>query len=326
MDDATLNPSPDPSQPLGAEMVRIVQQLTPILGELESQPEPLDGGITNRNFRGRLGGVDYVIRVPGKDTHMLGIDRGAERIANERVARIGIAPPVVAMLDEPQCIVTRFVEGDGLDAADLRQPAMLTEVARSLRAIHDLGEPLPTSFDSFRVVETYADTVRERGGVLPDAYGEAQHHARAIEAALTGPEHEPVPCHDDLLAANFIRGTEQVWIVDWEYAGMGDRYFDLANFAVNNELGEGEQQALLEAYFGTAGADPREPARRLAALRLMCLMSDFREAMWGVVQTVLSELDFDFQAYARKHFERMLATAADPDFATWLEGAREPGG
>jgi thiamine kinase-like enzyme len=308
------------------EIVQILPRLTPVLGEVDGEPVPLDGGITNRNFRARFDGVDYVIRVPGKDTNLLEIDRGAERIANERAARIGIAPPVVAMLDDPQCIVTVFVEGEDMDAADLRQPAMLTDVARSLHAIHDLGEPLPTSFDSFRVVETYSDTARERGARPHPAYEEALGHARAIEAALSGPEHDPVPCHNDLLAANFIRGPEQLWIVDWEYAGMGDRYFDLANFAVNNELGEGEQQALLDAYFGTPGADPREPARRLAALRLMCLMSDFREAMWGVVQTALSELDFDFEAYAGEHFERMLATAGHPDFALWLEEAHEPQG
>jgi thiamine kinase-like enzyme len=321
MDDASLSPTPDQSQPPEGELGRIVQQLAALLGEPEGQPEPLEGGITNRNFRARFGGVDHVIRVPGKDTSLLEIDRGAERIANERAARIGVAPPVVAMLDEPQCIVTVFVEGEGLDAADLRQPPMLTDVARSLRAIHDLGEPLPTSFDSFRVVETYADTARERGARLPAAYEEALGHARAIEAALSGPEHDAVPCHNDLLAANFIRGAEQLWIVDWEYAGMGDRYFDLANFAVNNELGEGGELNLLEAYFA-------EPAstRRVATLRLMKFMSDFREAMWGVVQTALSELDFDFEAYARTHFERMLATAADPDYATWLEAAREPQG
>ena len=138
---------------------------------------------------------------------------------------------------------------------------------------------------------------------------------------MSGPEHVPVPCHNDLLAANFIRGAEHLWIVDWEYAGMGDRYFDLANFAVNNELGEGGELDLLEVYF----AEPPS-ARRVATLRLMKFMSDFREAMWGVVQTALSELDFDFEAYARKHFERMAATAADRDLATWLEEAREPHG
>jgi thiamine kinase-like enzyme len=321
MDDASLSPTPDASQPPEAELGRIVQQLAALLGEPEGDPRPLEGGITNRNFRARFGGVDHVIRVPGKDTGLLEIDRGAERIANERAAGIGIAPQVVAMLDEPQCIVTLFIEGEGLDAADLRQSPLLTDVARSLRAIHDLGEPLPTRFDSFRVVETYADTARERGAHPPPAYQEALGHARAIEAALSGPEHNPVPCHNDLLAANFIRGAEQLWIVDWEYAGMGDRYFDLANFAVNNELGEAGELNLLESYFG-------EPAstRRVATLRVMKFMSDFREAMWGVVQTSLSELDFDFEAYARKHFERMLATAADSDFAIWLEEASEPHG
>ena len=67
----------------------------------------------------------------------------------------------------------------------------------------------------------------------------------------------PCPCHNDLLAANFIRGAEQLWIVDWEYAGMGDRYFDLANFAVNNELGEAERagvaRKLLRRAAGRSG-------------------------------------------------------------------------
>jgi thiamine kinase-like enzyme len=324
MDDATLNPRPDTRQEAEDDLGRIVQLLEPRLGRVDQAPRPLGGGITNRNYRARFGRTDYVIRVPGKDTSLLEIDRGAEKIANERAARIGIAPPVAAMLDEPQAIVTVFVEGMRMEPADLREPETMTDVARALRAIHEIGEPLPTGFDSFRVVETYAETAVERGATLPDAYDEALRRAGAIEQALVGPEHDPVPCHNDLLAANFIRG-EQLWIVDWEYAGMGDRYFDLANFAVNNELGPAQHERLLAEYFGPS-ADPREPARRLAALRLMFYMSDFREAMWGVVQNVVSELDFDFEDYASTHFDRMLKTAANPDFDTWLQEASEPPG
>ena len=81
--------------------------------------------------------------------------------------------------------------------------------------------------------------------------GAARPPAR-VEAALSGPEHEPVLCHDDLLAANFLRCADGIRIVDWEYAGMGDRYFDLGNFAVNNELDAGQEAALLDAYFGRA--------------------------------------------------------------------------
>ena len=299
------------------EVVQIVQQLSPMLGEAEGEPRPLEGGITNRNYLVTLGGTAYVIRVPGKDTDLLGIDRQAEKEANEHAAIAGVAPAVVAMLKEPPCIVTVFIDGRGMEAEELRGPGTLVEVARSLRAIHESGVTLPVEFNSFRVVERYADTAAGRGVEIPDAYGRAHEYAGRIEAVLSGPEHDPVPCHNDLLAANFLHDGKQMWIFDWEYAGMGDRYFDLGNFSVNNELDEAGQAELLEAYFGET-----PDARRAATLNLMRFMSDFREAMWGVVQSGVSDLDFDFNGYAAKHFERMLGTAADPKFEAWLEEAR----
>ena len=93
---------------------------------------------------------------------------------------------------------------------------------------------------------------------------------------------------------------------------MGDPFFDLANFSINHEFGEDENEALLEAYFGAV-----RPAD-VAALRLMRFMSDFREAMWGVVQQGISELDFDFADYAQRHFERLERTAADQGFRAAL--------
>jgi thiamine kinase-like enzyme len=320
MNDGSLFPATDESQGSLPNLGQLAKRLALQLGPLEGGMVPLEGGITNRNYRVTFGGTDYVVRVPGKDTNLLEIDRSAERIANERAARIGIAPPVAAALDNPQAIVTLFVEGEGVDAEALREPGTLREVSRSLRAMHELGEPLPVSFDSFRIVETYAGTARERGpGPPAEEYRHAVDAAARIEAALRGREHEPVPCHNDLLAANFIRGPKRLWIVDWEYAGMGNRYFDLANFAVNNELGEAGERVLLEAYFG----EPAD-ARRCGTLRVMRFMSDFREAMWGVVQSALSELDFDFDGYAMKHFERMHETAAHPEYESWLEAAGEP--
>jgi thiamine kinase-like enzyme len=97
---------------------------------------------------------------------------------------------------------------------------------------------------------------------------------------------------------------------------MGNRWFDLGNFAVNNELGAAEEEAFLIAYLGVAPA----PAD-FAALRLMRLLSDFREAMWGVVQTAISDLDFDFEGYATKHFDRLLTAAEAPEFDSLLEDA-----
>jgi thiamine kinase-like enzyme len=301
------------------QLAEIVDRLVPLLGEPGGEPQPLQGGITNRNYVARLGGGTYVIRMPGKDTGLLGIDRKAEAEANRCAARAGIAPEVAALLDDPPCLVTRFVEGQEMGSPELRGPAARAAVAGALHAIHDCGERLPVEFSALRIAEDYAGRARERGGEVPTAYLPAHEAATRIERALERDE-DSVPCHNDLLAANFLHSPEGIRLVDWEYAGMGDRYFDLGNFAVNNELGPEEEVAFLDAYFGAPSG-----AARLAALRLMRFMSDLREAMWGVLQGTISDLDFDFRGYAAKHFDRLERTAADPHFETWLGEAAHLG-
>ena len=147
---------------------------------------------------------------------------------------------------------------------------------------------------------------------MPPAYANVRQVAKTIER-LRGPIPER-PCHNDLLNANFIDDGKRIRIVDWEYAGMGDVFFDLANFSINHELDAKGRRFLLEAYAGSIRpADER-------ALTLMMFMSDFREAMWGVVQRAISQLDFDFKAYADEHFARLERTAADPVFRAALDG------
>src|SRR6188768_2126925 len=144
---------------LPASMASLADTLGPIaarLGEPEGDPVPLEGGITNRNYKVRFAGEDVVVRLPGKDTDLLGIDRGAERAAGELASAAGIGPEVVAMLDDPPCLVTRFVVGEPIGAAELREPAAIAEVATALRTLHACEERLPVEFSSFRVVEAYA--------------------------------------------------------------------------------------------------------------------------------------------------------------------------
>jgi thiamine kinase-like enzyme len=260
--------------------------------DADPQVEPLGGGITNHNFKVSLHGEQFVLRIGGRETALLGIDREVERAATENAAALGLGPELVRFVDG--CLVTRFVDGVTGRAAP-------REVGPMLRRLHD-GPAIPGRFDSFRVVEEYARLARQRGVEPPPEHERASATARRIaqlrcEAPLR-------PCHNDLLAANFVHDGERPWLVDWEYAGMGDPYFDLANYAVNNGLDEAGEQELLDGY---GGGDPR-------ALTLMRLMSEFREAMWGVVQQAISELDFDFRGYAAEHFERLARTAREPRF------------
>ena len=273
----------------------IVERLWP---KRRARVEPLGGGITNRNYKVLLDGEAFVLRIGGKDTELLGIDRAAEHAASCVAAELGLAPEVVAFVEPEGYLVTRYVEGE-VGRVDVK------EVGVALRRLHD-GPALPSRFDSFRVVEVYRATALERGAATPPAYDRAKEVADRIERRRAGVA--PRPCHNDLLNANFIAGGGRLWIVDWEYAGMGDPLFDLANFAVNHSLDEDGERALLAAY----GSDDHD------ALVLMRFMSDFREAMWGVVQQVVSELDFDFADYAERHFGRLERTAAEPRFRAAL--------
>jgi thiamine kinase-like enzyme len=273
--------------------------------------EVLGGGITNFNFRVDVEGASYVLRVSGANTALLGIDRVVEHEAALAAAAVGIGPEVVELVEPEGYLVTRFIEGDVMTQERMSEPETIRRVARALRAIHR-GPSLPARFISFRVVEDYRTVAFAHGAEMPPIYAWARQVAMRIERARGAfPER---PCHNDLLTANFIDDGTRLRIVDWEYAGMGDVFFDLANFAANNGLGPDERRLLLEAYVGELrAADER-------ALELMIFMSDFREAMWGIVQGAISELDFDFAAYAAEHFERMEATAASGPFVAALGG------
>jgi thiamine kinase-like enzyme len=287
----------------------ILQRLEPSLGPLSGEPVALQGGITNHNFRVTLGGGDYVVRQPGKDTVLLGIDREAERLANDTAAGLGIAPAVAMALDD--CLVTRFVSCRPMTSSEIGE--RVEEAARALRSFHDSGVHLPADFWVPDLLEDYARIVRERGGTLPRSYAEAVAAGTRIAAVL--PRDRPRPCHNDLLAGNLIHNEDdgRMMVVDWEYAGMGHTCFDLGNLSINNDFGEATDDRLLAAYHGEAPSDGRR-----AALKLMRVLSDAREAAWSVVQAEVSELEFDFQRYGHGHFERLLLAVEHPSFGEWL--------
>jgi thiamine kinase-like enzyme len=268
----------------------------------------LSGGITNRNYKVDVDGAAFVLRMGGQNTSLLGIDRATEHAASLRAAEIGVGPEVEAFIEPEGWLVTRFIEGRSVPPEEIRRPAGIRRVAAVLHKIHGAAA-IPGRFDAHAVVDQYRIEALAHGVSVPPEFVAAHEVSERIRAAR-GPQ-ALVPCHNDLLNANFLDDGE-IRIVDWEYAGMGDRFFDLANLSVNHEFGLDEDRMLVAAYFG------EEKPGDLAAVRLMRFMSDFREAMWGVLQSGISELDFDFKGYADKHFQRMLTTAADPQFDRYL--------
>jgi thiamine kinase-like enzyme len=304
----------DPKATTVDDIVRLARSV-PQWADRPVQARPLHGGITNTNFVVTVDGREYVVRIPGERTELLGIDRSNEAEAAQRAAALGIGPAVIGELTSVGTLITELVDGGHLDGDPF--VARLDDVVPLLQQFHRSG-PLNGSFPIHRVVEWHARDATIHGVIPPPSYDRLHQHSRRIEAAFAAAPMPKVPCHNDLLPGNVLFGTERVWLLDFEYAGNNDLFFDLGNLSVNCGLDHDGDERLLGLYFGSV----TKP--RWARLQLMKMMSEFREGMWAVVQQAISTLDTDFVGYANDRLANCEHLAAQSTWESWLQQAAQP--
>ncbi|MEX2288109.1 MAG: phosphotransferase [Planctomycetaceae bacterium] len=252
--------------------------------------EPFVGGITNLNYRVRDGDACYMVRLC-EDKHHLGIDRRNERACQEAAVRAGVAPEVVHY--DGGILVSRFVDAPPLSAEDVRDRTLLTRLGTVLRRLHHARDELTGEmlyFCPFQTIRTYAATAMRMNARLPEGIEAHLQDAQRLSRELTS--FHPTLCHNDLLPVNIIDNGQTLWLVDWEYAGIGNPLFDIASISSNSQLSDDLEAVLLEAYTGTVDEQLRREVRILKAVSLL------REALWSVIQSVASKIDFDYEQYA----------------------------
>ncbi len=283
-------------------------------GASDLKSTPLEGGITNRNFRIDVDGKTFVLRIAGADTELLGINREFEYAANLAAGRLGIAPEVFYFIRPEGYLVTRFITGRPILPAEISQPENIRRAMEVVRKIHGMAE-IPGRFDVFQIIRDYCEIARRHQVAFPENFTWLLEQLQSAEEALRSQPPELRPCHNDLLNANFL-ANDQLYVLDWEYAGMGDVFFDLANFSDHHELTDAQDHWLLKCYFG------EETPSQWAHLKIMKIMSDLREATWALVQIGISKLDFDFRDYADRFFGRVIENIQNPDWNKWLKEVR----
>ena len=269
----------------------------------------ISGGMTNKNFlleteRGR-----FMLRLAGERTELLGINRAHEFACSSSAYSVGVGAKPIAFLEQHKATLTQFI--DNADTLTLeRAQTQLENIVQVLKRFH-AAPAFPSTFSPFETVRDYHKLALEYNVKFPKDTAQILEIMRRIEIAL-GPHAQVCPCHNDLLPANLLDDGQQIWLVDWEYAGNGNLFFDLGNFAVNLELNAGQCKELLRLYFGFSSDI------LLAQLHLMRLVSDLREAFWGFLQAGISSLEFDFMAYGEKHLGRFRENVAKNEFKLWL--------
>lgn len=259
---------------------------------------PVEGGITNQNFRVIDGERRFFVRT-GVDIPVHGVMRFNELAAARAAEKVGLSPPIVH--SEPGLMVCGFIDGRTFGEEDVRSASNLPRI---LELVHRCHNEMPMHFRGpalvfwvFHVIRDYIGELVARNSNYRDQLPELADRAKLLENTV-GPV-RIVFGHNDLLPANFIDDGERLWLVDWDYAGFNSPLFDLANLASNNGLDREQESWLLESYFKVPATE--QLVVRFNAMKCASLL---RETLWSMVSEIHSTLDFDYAQYTAENMSR----------------------
>jgi thiamine kinase-like enzyme len=275
---------------------------------------PIPAGLTNQNFRVDVDGKPFFVRLPGSSTDLLAVDRANELHNTRAAAEAGVGPRVIHHDPESGALVLEWIDGRTMSNAAFAEPGTPARIAEALRRLH-AGARFRDDFNMFRLSEFYLGVVEERSIRVPDGYRDELPKVALIEAALAAHPLPTVPCHNDLLAENYLDDGLKLWIVDYEYSGNNDPTFELGNTAQELGFDAARQEELCAAYFGEA-----TPAL-LARMRLQMIMSDVGWTLWAAIQAAISSIYYDFWGWAEERWGRASAAFGRDDFDDLLAEA-----
>lgn len=277
---------------------------------------PLGGGLTNSIYRVEVDGVPFVVRIPGASTELLAVDRANEHYNTQAAATAEICPRVAHFLADENVMVLDFIHGETMTVAGLQRPNMPTRMAQALKQLH-AGPRFLHDFNMFRLTEHYLQIAQQRKIRIPEGYVSYLPKVGQIEAAFARRPLPTVPCHNDLLAGNYLDDGEKLWLIDFEYSGNNDPTFELGNTCQEQQFDEPRIREMCAAYFGDAFPD------QLARMKLNMIMSDVGWTLWAAIQASISTIEFDFWGWAIERWGRAKAKMDAPEFREWLQSLEQ---
>ncbi len=289
------------------------------IAELADYDGPLErlGGLTNIVFRAGA----YCLRIPGKGTEEY-IDRDNEAGAARAAAEAGVSPDVIYADAHSGIMVTRFIDDTTTMTPELfkSRNGSPARAARAFRKLHSSHARFDFRFELFAMIDDYLKVLAGKTVDLPDGYHEALAEAETVREALAA---RPLPlaaCHCDPLCENFLDTGERMWIVDWEYSGMNDPMWDLADLSVEAGFDAAQDGEMVNAYFGRA--PHADELGRIVIYKAMC---DLLWTLWGLIQHANDNQAEDFWAYSVNRFERCKTLMADAGFAGHVAAVKHAG-
>lgn len=270
-----------------------------------------DHNFTNQNYRVESNGQVFKVRISEGNQNLIGSAREEELIVLQTVAKMGIGPEVIAYIPPEGHLVTRFIEGKHFSLREITQSENIYRIVQILKQVHAIEgiDAVPSPFER---IEGLIRNAERKNAIFPDDFKQLLANLQAIKAVLTKVYRKPCLCHNDLARSNIIESNGSIFLIDWEYAGMGNPMFDLANFSMNQNLDTEGDQILIESYFGKVS--PVE----LAEINLWKIVSIFIEAVWGILQAKISQFDRNYQGFSNENWQTVRQYIQKESFSEWL--------
>jgi thiamine kinase-like enzyme len=275
------------------EITRLIQEVFP--GERLQDLKKL-GGLTNHNFRTELSCGDYVVRLPGEGTEQM-INRSDEHISSNLANDLGIDAELVYFDDTTGIKISKYIN----NAITLTDVSLATDENLSLAAgifkkLHGCGRNTKVEFNVFTMIENYENLLRINHGSFYDDYNPTKQKVLNYHKEIAALSIAPVPCHNDPLCENWIRSDSQIYLIDWEYAGMNDGIWDLADVSIEANLTKEKDLYFLKEYLGHEAS--HSEIRRFLINKIFL---DFLWSLWGKLRGLYED---GMEEYARTRYVR----------------------
>lgn len=252
----------------------------------------LKEGMTNDSFLFEVKGEKYVFRNPGVGTEFL-INRFEEKAVYDQILPLGISDEVVYLEPEKGYKIAKFI--DNSRTLDFEDPEEAEKALKIIRDLHNSGLKVDHEFNLEEKIAWYLELCKKSNAILFNDFDKVHDMLLEVLDGLHQVQEEKVLIHADFVSINFlIDEDDKVTLLDWEYAGMAERYVDLAMNSVFEGLQDEEIKDLLKRYL------QREPSDlELWKLHTYVALCGFLWTLWTLYKHALGN---DFGTYAMEQY------------------------
>lgn len=298
-----------------ADFMRLLNLAREIFKQELTVVEIMPGGLTNKNFRAVTeDGTQIAIRLAGQGTANY-INRPGEKHNAGETAGLGIAPEIYYYDPKTGSQIVEYIDAPTMHPVDFQtRDEVLVKAGAVMRRYHDSGLEFKTSFDPVAKIDEYKAILDEHSyGKRYEGWERMVEALERIRAAYAKQPPRRVPCHNDALAENFMLQGEQMRVIDWEYGGMNDGYYDIACVCVENPLDAHCEDVFFRAY---CGGEPSEEAKARLLINKFLVTSHW--STWSLVQICYGKDAEFYWEYGRTRAVQACSFLDDPSFSRSL--------